>query len=80
MHATERERTERLLATIRKNAKDEIRVTRGVYKGLDVIGVRVWFRDRESLEMRPGRDGLAFRAKLVDDVIDALQAAKGDAQ
>ena len=72
------ERNERLLATVRKNAREEIRVTRGAFKGFDVIGVRVWFQDRDTGEMRPGKDGLAFRAELVDEVIAALQAAKGD--
>ena len=26
--------------------------------------------------MRPGKDGLAFRAELVDEIIEALRAAK----
>jgi hypothetical protein len=62
MHATGR-----VLATIRKNNREEIRVPRGEYKGHDVVGVRVWFLDRVSDEMRPGRDGIAFRAALVED-------------
>jgi len=70
------ERNDRLLATVRKNAREEIRISRGEYKGHDVVGVRVWFEDRESGEMRPGRDGLAFRAELVDEVIEGLRAAK----
>ncbi len=70
------ERNERLLATIRKNAREEIHITRGEYKGHDVVGVRVWFQDRDTGEMRPGKDGLAFRAELVDEIIEALQAAK----
>jgi hypothetical protein len=70
------ERNDRLLATIRKNTREEIRVTRGEYKGHDIIAVRVWFEDRETGEMRPGKDGLAFRVDLVDEVIEGLQAAK----
>jgi len=34
------------------------------------------FQDRDSGEMRPGKDGLAFRAELVDELIGALQAAQ----
>jgi hypothetical protein len=71
------ERNDRLLATIRKNGRgDEIRITRGAFKGLDVIGVRIWYPDRKTGEMLPGRDGLAFRAELVDEIIEGLQAAK----
>ena len=70
------ERNDRLLATVRKNAREEIRVTRGDFKGHDIVGLRVWFEDRASGEMRPGKDGLAFRAELVDEIIEALRAAK----
>src|ERR1700729_1661366 len=73
------ERNERLLATVRKNAREEIRVTRGDFKGHDIVGLRVWFEDRASGEMRPGKDGLAFRAELVDEIIEALRAAKDGA-
>ena len=72
------ERNDRLLATIRKNGREEIRVTRGDFKGFDVVGVRVWFQDRDTGEMRPGKDGLAFRAELVDEIIEALRAAKAE--
>ena len=54
MNATER--TERLLGTIRKNNREEIRVTRGEFKRRNVVSVRVWFQDSESGEMWPGRD------------------------
>ncbi len=71
---------DRLIDIINKNAREEIRVTRGDFKGHDVVSVRVWFHHRESGEMRPGRDGVAFRASLIDELIGALQAAKdGDA-
>ena len=71
------ERNDRLLATVRKNAREEIRVTRGDFKGHDIVGLRVWFEDRASGEMRPGKDGLAFRAELVDEIIEALSGSEG---
>jgi Transcriptional Coactivator p15 (PC4) len=74
------ERNDRLLATIRKNGREEIRITRGDFKGFDVVGVRVWFQDRDTGEMRPSKDGLAFRAALVDEIIEGLRAAKGGEQ
>ena len=73
------ERNERLLATVRKNAREEIRVSRGDFKGHDIVGLRVWYQDRDTGEMRPGKDGLAFRVELVDEVIEALRAAKDGA-
>jgi hypothetical protein len=74
------DRSERVLATIHKNNREEFRVTRGDFKGHDVVGIRVWFLDRDSGEMRPGKDGIAIRAVLLNEVIGALQAAKGGAQ
>jgi hypothetical protein len=52
--------SDRIIATIRKNSREEIRVTRGDFKGHDIIGVRVWFEDRGTGEMRPGKDGIAL--------------------
>jgi hypothetical protein len=71
--------SDRLIATVRKNAREEIRITRGDFKGFDVVGVRVWFQDRDTGVMRPGKDGLAFRAELVDEIIEGLRAAKDGA-
>ena len=64
------------MKTIRKNAREEIRISRSEFKGYDLINVRVWFQDRETGTMRPGQNGLAFRAGLVDEIIDALLDAK----
>lgn len=64
------------MKAIRKNAREEYRVTRAEFKGYDLINIRVWLEDRETGTMRPGKDGLAFRAGLVDEVIDALLDAK----
>jgi hypothetical protein len=68
------ERSERLLATIRKNSREEILVTND---GRATIALRVWFRSKSG-EMRPSRDGIDFHAELVDEIIGALQAGKGD--
>ena len=70
---------EQLLATVRKNAREEIRFTRGDFKGRDIVNLRVWFQDRDTGEMRPGKDGLAFRAELVEEIIECLRAAKDGA-
>jgi hypothetical protein len=70
---------QRLLATIRKNAREEIRISRSEFKGYDIVHIRVWFKDHDTGEMRPSRHGLAFRAELVDEVIEGLQAAKDEA-
>jgi len=67
------------MKTIRKNAREEIRVARVEYKGYDLVNLRIWFRADDG-SMRPGRDGFAIRAGLVDELIDALLDAKQGAQ
>lgn len=60
-----------LVATIRKNANEQIRVTVGTYMGRKTVRVWVWYRDGDGL--RPGRHGLAFGVEKVDELIAALE-------
>ncbi|WP_164555106.1 transcriptional coactivator p15/PC4 family protein [Paracoccus haematequi] len=48
-----------------------IRITAEHFKGRDIINFRVWYRD-DAGEMRPGKQGLAFRAELLPDFMAAL--------
>ena len=67
------------MKAIRKNAREEIRVDRVEYKGYDLVNIRIWFKADDG-GMRPGKDGLSFRAALCDEVIDALLDAKRGAE
>ena len=66
------------IATIRKNGREEIRVSLDHFKGHDLVNLRVFYRDAEG-EMRPGKQGLAFRVELLRDVLDALRSAEAQA-
>ena len=57
--------------SIRKNAREELRIERQEYRGHDMINLRVWFDDGTG-EYRPGKQGIAFKAELLMDVLDAL--------
>lgn len=52
---------QRLIAAIRRNAREEIRVTLGEWKGVSVFGIRAWFQSSNGT-MRPSKDGLILRA------------------
>jgi len=65
-----------VLAQIRKNSREEIRISREAYMGHDLVNLRVFYEDAEG-EYRPGKKGLAFRLDLLPEVIAALQAAEG---
>lgn len=62
------------MTTIRKNAREEIRVTVDTFKGQELCNLRVWYED--GGEYRPGKQGLAVRLALLPDLIDALTAAQ----
>lgn len=63
---------ERLLATIPKNRREEIRITRSAFNGHEFVQLRVWFRADDG-EMRPGKAGISIRPNQVDEVVEALK-------
>ena len=66
---------QRLIAAIRRNGREEIRVTLGEWNGAPVFGVRAWFKAEDST-MRPSKDGLTLRAALLPDLARALAEAE----
>ncbi|WP_234853622.1 transcriptional coactivator p15/PC4 family protein [Paracoccus everestensis] len=63
------------LGTIQKNAREEIRLTAETFKGHVIINIRVWYQD-DAGEMRPGKQGLAFRVDLLPTVLETLSRAR----
>lgn len=59
------------MIAIRKNAREEIRVSIDDFQGHRLCNMRVWYRDGE--EHRPGKQGIALRLELVPLLIEALQ-------
>ena len=67
---------------IRKNARERIRVSLHEYNGTDCLSVRVWYDPGNAHrpdEMRPSAKGLTVAARLVPDIIAALQEAERQA-
>lgn len=60
------------MSRIQKNSREEIRVSLDTFKGYELACVRVWFRDKDG-EMRPSKQGVAFRKELLPDIIAALR-------
>ncbi|SFD67344.1 transcriptional coactivator p15/PC4 family protein [Roseivivax sediminis] len=56
--------------TIKKNDREEIRIMRNDFKGHDMINVRVFYD--AGGEMKPGKQGIAFKAEMLPDVLWAL--------
>lgn len=70
---------QRTVATVRKNAGQEIRVGLQEYRGRQIASVRVWFLGDDDV-WRPGKDGLNFRADLLPELHRALGEAVREAE
>lgn len=57
---------------LRKNAREEIRVSVDEFKGMDLLNIRVWFMGDDG-EMRPGKQGVAVRLELAPDLAQAIR-------
>jgi hypothetical protein len=62
---------ERLIAEVPKNRRDLIRVTRSTFNGHELVNIRVWTRAPDGT-LNPTKAGIAFRAELLDPIIEAL--------
>jgi Transcriptional Coactivator p15 (PC4) len=71
--------TDRLIATIKKNSREEIRVSRSDFNGHDLVNLRVWFKAEDGSK-RPGKSGIAFRISLLPEVAAALSQASTPAE
>ena len=62
------------IATIPKNAREEIRVEVQDFKGHRLLNIRVWYDDGAG-EYRPGKQGIALRLDRLSDLCSALEKA-----
>lgn len=67
------------IAAIRKNAREELRVSLSEFNGHQLANLRIWFTADDGT-MRPGNKGLAFKLTMLPDVIEALQSAETEAR
>lgn len=65
-------------APIRKNLREELRVTLNHYQGRDLLNIRVFY-DRDG-ELLPGKQGVSIRATALPEIIAGLQAALVEAK
>ena len=64
------------IATFRKNASEEVRVSIDQYHGHELVNIRVWFTGDDSV-MRPGKQVVAIRLGLLPDSLAALHQVEG---
>ena len=69
------------IATIRKNALEEIRVGLSEFNGYELLQLRVWTEPRGGgAERIPTKSGIACNVRLLPELIEALQQAEAAAR
>jgi len=65
-----------ILAVIPKSMNAEIRVVKDVYKGREVIDIRVWWLPEGQTEMVRSRRGVEFNKSKLPLVLEALSKVR----
>lgn len=58
--------------TLRKNSREEVRVSLDEFKGMQLLNIRVWFAGDDG-QMRPGKQGVAVRLELAPELMQAIR-------
>lgn len=67
-----------LIASLEKNASEQIRVSLDEFRGRNLLDVRV-FSSFSTGEPTPTKKGLSIRIEMLDDLLEALTKAKAQA-
>ena len=67
-----------IIGEIQKNQKEKIIVSTNEYQGYKFVDLRVHYEDETSGEYKPTKKGIALSPKIIDEVIELIQTAKGE--
>lgn len=67
------------IATIQKNAREELRISLSEFRGYNLVSQRVWFRAEEG-DWRPSKAGVVVRVERLPDLVAALTSALAEAE
>lgn len=74
---------EKLIATIRKNTREEVRVALSEFtkdgNRFDMVSARVYFDDGAG-QSKPGKNGLNVQVKILPELVAALRDAEAEAR
>ncbi|CAN7685912.1 transcriptional coactivator p15/PC4 family protein [Rhizobium sp. LjRoot30] len=69
-----------IIATVKKNSRENLRVSLGKFVGHNLLNLRLWFTaDVDGME-RPSKSGFSLRITLIPELIAALQQAEAEAR
>jgi hypothetical protein len=64
--------TDKLVAVLQKNAREQVHIRLKVFQGHELIDVRIWYPDRETEEWKPSSKGIAVSTELYDALVEAI--------
>ena len=70
---------EKIIATIPKNVREEIRVQLQEFQGHDLVAARVFYHHGDE-DWKPGKNGLTVKVGLLPDLVAALTKAEAEAK
>jgi len=65
-----------LLASIERNATEELQIAINEYKGKQYVDLRIFYTNDEGDTWNPTKKGVTVAPDKIDDVIEALTKAK----
>lgn len=65
-----------LLASIERNATEELQIAINEYKGKQYVDLRIFYTNDEGDSWNPTKKGVTVAPDKIDDVIEALTKAK----
>ena len=68
------------VATIDKNASEEVRVVLDTFKGHNLVDMRVFAAFSAAAVKMPTKKGLSLRVEMIPDLIEGLQQAYAGAR
>ena len=70
---------EKVIETIEKNTREEIRIALTKYKGFDLVDLRVFFHTGVlDDDPKPTKKGITFKTEVLPEVIEGLEEAKNE--
>lgn len=63
-----------IVAEIPKNSREVYRIIRRDFKGYHLVDVRVWYDDRMTGELRPGKAGISFKVEDLPELVAVLES------
>lgn len=72
--------TDTVIATLRKNAAEDVRVALTEYRGHPLVDLRIFAEYQSTGEVGPTKKGLTFSPSMLPGLIEALQAAEAESR